>query len=111
MKREIGHKHIQKLIFFASMLIFLCMIFFLIIFGTRASADSGDIAGIHGYEQILVRPGDTLDGLAANYAPKHSHISASEYKAQIIRLNNLASDYLREGVYLMMPICSDSVLR
>ncbi len=110
MKREIGHKNIQKLIFFASMLIFLCMIFFLI-FGTRASADSGDIAGIHGYEQILVRPGDTLDGLAANYAPKHSHISASEYKAQIIRLNNLASDYLREGVYLMMPICSDSVLR
>ena len=110
MKREIGHKHIQKLIFFASMLIFLCMIFFLIL-GTRASADSGDISGIHGYEQILVRPGDTLDGLAANYAPKHSHISASEYKAQIIRLNNLASDYLREGVYLMMPICSSSVSR
>lgn len=104
MKNRISHKHYQKLLFFASMIVFLCMIFF-VIFGSRVSADSGDLTGIHGYEQILVRPGDTLDGLSAQYAQEFSHISTTEYKSLIIRLNNLASDYLREGVYLLMPVC------
>ena len=93
-----------KLVVSLVIVLILCMIFFLI-FSTKASADSGDLTDIRGYEQILVRPGDTLDGLAAAYAPRLSHVSAVEYKSQIVRLNNLASYYLREGVYLMMPVC------
>ena len=93
-----------KLVFSLGIVLILCMIFFFI-FSTKASADSGDLTDIRGYEQILVRSGDTLDGLAAAYAPRLSHVSAAEYKSQIVRLNNLASDYLREGVYLMMPVC------
>ena len=104
--RKITHlDKLQKLVLFASLFMFLCILFF-ILFSTRASADTGDISGIHGYEQILVRPGDTLDGLATHYAPIYSRIPVTEYKHYIIRLNNLASDYLREGVYLMMPVCT-----
>ena len=104
--RKISHlSQLQKLALFGSLIIILCILFF-ILFGTRASADTGDIYGIHGYEQVLVRPGDTLDGLAVRYSARLSHMPATEYKQHIIRLNNLASDYLREGVYLIMPVCT-----
>ena len=82
----------------------LCILF-CILFTTRAFADSGDLVDIQGYEQVLIRPGDTLDSLAYRYAGKLSHISVSEYKSRIIQLNDLESEYIREGVYLMLPIC------
>ena len=82
----------------------LCTLF-CILFTTRAFADSGDLSDIQGYEQVLIRPGDTLDSLAYRYAGNYSHLSVSEYKNQIILLNDLESEYIREGVYLMMPIC------
>ena len=82
----------------------LCALFF-ILFYSNASADSGDLLDIRGYEQVLIHSGDTLDGLAKKYAGIYSHISPSEYKNQIIQLNDLDSDYIREGIYLMMPVC------
>ena len=82
----------------------LCALFF-VLFYSNVSAESGDLIDVRGYEQVLIHPGDTLDGLAKKYAGLYSHISPSEYKNQIIQLNDLDSDYIREGIYLMMPIC------
>lgn len=82
----------------------LCAMFF-VLFYSSASAESGNLSDIRGYEQVLIRPGDTLDKLSREYAGIYSHISPSEYKNQIILLNDLDSDYIREGIYLMMPIC------
>ncbi len=82
----------------------LCALFF-VLFCSNVSAQSGDSLNVRGYEQVLIRPGDTLDKLSRQYAGIYSHISPSEYKNQIIQLNDLDSDYIREGIYLMMPIC------
>ncbi len=82
----------------------LCALFFLM-FNSNASAESGDLLSVRGYERVLIRPGDTLDKLSKKYAYSYSHISPSEYKNQIIQLNDLDSDYIREGIYLMMPVC------
>ena len=80
---------------------------FCILYTSHVSADSGDLSRIQGYEQVLIRPGDTLDSLAIRYAGENSHLSVSAYKNQIIQLNDLESEYIREGIYLMMPICRD----
>lgn len=80
-------------------------VLFCVLFSGHVSADSGDFTDIHGYERILVRPGDTLDDLAFSYAARYSHESMHEYKSKIIRINNLTSDYLYEGTYLILPIC------
>ena len=82
----------------------LCALFF-VLFHSNASADSGDLLSVKGYEQVLIHPGDTLDKLSREYAHRYSHISPLEYKNQIIQLNDLDSDYIREGIYLMMPVC------
>ncbi|MEE3467269.1 MAG: hypothetical protein VZQ83_02400 [Eubacterium sp.] len=84
-------------------------ILFFILFTTKVSADSGSLSSIQGYEQVLIRPGDTLDTLAHRYYKDYSHISFSEYKNQIIQLNDLESEYIREGIYLMMPICREDI--
>ena len=82
----------------------LCAVFF-VLFYSNASAESGDMLDVRGYEQVLIRPGDTLDGLAKKYSGIYSHVSPEAYKNQIILLNDLDSDYIREGIYLMMPVC------
>ena len=87
----------------------LCVLFF-ILFSTKAFADSGDLSCVQGYEQVLIHPGDTLDTLAKRYYKSYSHITASEYKNQIIQLNDLDSEFIREGIYLMMPICREDVV-
>ncbi len=77
---------------------------FCFIFSSQATADEGDTGRIRGYEQVLIRPGDTLTSLSKEYAAKYYRGTVSEYKEQIVRLNNLSSEYIHEGVYLMMPI-------
>ena len=86
----------------------LCSLFF-ILFTTRVSADSGNLSEVQGYEQVLIHTGDTLDSLSRHYAAQYSHLSVSEYKNQIIQLNDLDSEFIREGIYLMMPICRDDI--
>ena len=88
----------------------LCVLF-CILFTTRVSADSGSFSEVKGYEQVLIHPGDTLDSLARHFYKDYSYISVSEYKNQIIQLNDLDSEYIREGIYLMMPICRDDTKR
>lgn len=77
---------------------------FCFLFSSQANADEGDTGRIRGYEQVLIRPGDTLTSLSKKYAAKYYRGSVSEYKEQIVRLNNLSSEYIREGIYLMMPV-------
>ena len=82
----------------------LFIVIFFLAFGSRSEADCGDLNSIRGYERVLVRPGDTLDGLSSLYSSEYSHVSVYEYKSQIIRLNGLSSEYLKAGVYLLMPV-------
>ena len=97
--------HRKRIIVAGIGVILFCCVLFCVLFSSRVMADSGDLTSIHGYERILIRPGDTLDELADTYSSRYSYESMSEYKAKIIRINNLASDYLREGRYLIVPLC------
>ena len=83
----------------------LMVLLFFVLFTGRASADGGSFNDIKGYERVLIRPGYTLDSLAYSYSDRYSHLSAPDYRKLIIKLNDLSSTYLREGVYLMLPIC------
>lgn len=76
---------------------------FCVLYSSQVSANNGDYNRIKGYEQVLVRPGDTLTSLARDYSTRYYHGSVSEYREQIVRLNNLSSEYIRSGTYLMMP--------
>ena len=74
------------------------------IFPSKVSADTRSTGEISGYERILIRPGDTLDTISALYSEKYAFGNASEYKADIKKINALSSDYIKEGVYLLMPV-------
>ncbi|MCR4605905.1 MAG: LysM peptidoglycan-binding domain-containing protein, partial [Eubacterium sp.] len=91
-------------IFAFAAIFMIVFIFAFMLFSSHASADSGDANEVSGYEVILVHAGDTLDGLSSKYSSEYSHMSAPEYKVQIVRMNGLSSDYIREGRYLLMPI-------
>lgn len=70
---------------------------------SQVSADSGNLNTMKSYESILVREGDTLTALADRYAGDKSHFSSRQYMTAIISLNNLSSEYIEAGQYLLLP--------
>ncbi|MCH5266598.1 MAG: LysM peptidoglycan-binding domain-containing protein [Lachnospiraceae bacterium] len=76
---------------------------FFLFFSSPVSADSGRLHEMKGYESVLIRDGDTLSSLAYSYAPVKSHMSENEYLAAVISLNNMSSEYIRAGEYLLIP--------
>ncbi|MCH5252125.1 MAG: LysM peptidoglycan-binding domain-containing protein [Lachnospiraceae bacterium] len=93
---------------FKNMLVFIIpvVLFFLCFFlfkAPRVSADSGDLNTMKNYESVLIREGDTLTSLSEQYAGDRSHFSSQEYMTAIISLNNLSSEYIEAGNYLLLP--------
>lgn len=76
-----------------------CMIFY-----SQASADSGDQDAITCVESVLVKKGDTLSSIAKKYAAVYSYHSDKEYTNTILELNNMDSEYIRSGSYILLPV-------
>ena len=81
----------------------LLIIIFFTAGGAGASASSGDLDNMKNYESVLIKDGDTLSSIARQYASDMSHFSEQEYLESIISLNNLDSDYIIAGHYLLLP--------
>lgn len=81
----------------------LLIIIFFTAGGADASASSGDLDNMKNYESVLIKDGDTLSSIARQYASDMSHFSEQEYLESIISLNNLDSDYIVAGHYLLLP--------
>lgn len=102
MKNNIRWKRILFLIIPVT-LISIIVFFFIIGAGSHVSADAGDLNTMKGYESVLVREGDTISSLADSYVEKYSHFSKAKYVEAIISLNNLSSEYIQSGNYLLLP--------
>lgn len=74
----------------------------------KASANVVGLEDVQRIERVLVKEGDTLSGIAERYAGQYSHLTSSEYQADIIELNNLSSPYITAGNYIMLPNYVDS---
>lgn len=100
--KNLRWKHILFLIIPA--ILILAFIFsFAFSSGNRVSADAGDLNTMKSYESVLVREGDTISSLADSYAKEYSHLTKEDYVEAIVSLNNLSSEYIQSGSYLLMP--------
>ena len=56
------------------------------------------------YQEVLIRSGDTLWSLAEAY--NRSSMSTKDYVAYIMEFNHMGSEFLREGMHLVIPVVS-----
>lgn len=101
-------KRVEKNTAAKSMIIFLIATLLLIIcfclfFSSRVSADSETSGYINSVESVLVKKGETLTSIAQKYAPDYSRVSAKEYTEHIRVLNNMDSEYIQAGHYILLP--------
>ncbi len=80
--------------------IFICVWLFM---GTEVSASTGDINQLKTYQSVLVKDGDTLTSIASQHAKENSYYSDEKYMEAIIGLNNLESQHIKAGTYLLLP--------
>ena len=83
--------------------VFIMLGCFFFAFNTPVSADAGGLSHVSKVESVLVRKGDTLSSLAGYYGARYSHVSRGEYLDQIRQLNDMDSDYITAGSYLLVP--------
>lgn len=77
---------------------------FCLIFYSQASAGTGEQDSITRVESVLVKKGDTLTSIAGKYASVYSSHTDKEYASTILELNNMDSEYIRSGTYILLPI-------
>ena len=82
--------------------LFLCFGF---IFRTDVSAggSTANLGEVKQVRSVLIKQGDTLSSLARTYAGEMSQLPAEEYMSQMIELNNLDSEYIQAGHYILLP--------
>ena len=93
----------NNLVFLILPATFLLLLIFFLILGDSVSAESGDINEMKSYDTVLLKDGDTLSSVAASYAREYSYFSEEDYQEAIITLNNLSSEYVQAGSYLLLP--------
>lgn len=76
------------------------------VFGTSNPVDAHDTSqtetlSVKCYKSIELQEGDTLWGIAETYMDD-TYESVDEYISELKRLNNLESDEIHEGCYLMV---------
>lgn len=79
------------------------VLYFCISFPSRVSAEYGGLNEITSVEPLLVEKGDTLSAISERYAPEYSYITAKEYMQDILELNNLHSEHIQAGKYILLP--------
>lgn len=93
-----------------SLLLIPITIFLVILFctflgtGNSVAAEEGEHSQMQRYESILIRDGDTLSSISADYAEQYSSYSEQIYMQSIIELNDLSSEYIQAGNYILLPV-------
>ena len=103
-KRKV--KKVKREIFFCSLFIFFIVNGIILIssFSTQAS-DLNHQPSYKYYKNIQIQKGDTLWSIANEYADEH-YKSKNEYVQEVKRMNNLTSDHIKSGYYLIIPYYS-----
>ncbi len=92
-----------KAYFFLAILTLVLIILFSLIMRTSVSADTGSSAEIKSYETCLIRQGDTLSSIAEDNAGRLSHFTRDEYIQQLMEFNNINSEHIKAGQYILLP--------
>ena len=79
-------------------------LYFCITLKSNVSAEYGGLNNISRVESVLIRRGDTVTAIAEKYAPEYSYISAKQYMKDIMELNNMNSEHIQAGKYILLPI-------
>lgn len=85
------------------LLTFVLALLFFFFMRTPASADSGSCIEVKSYETCLIREGDTLSSIAADHADRLSYLSCKQYMQQIMDFNNMNSEHIKAGQYILLP--------
>jgi hypothetical protein len=96
-------KSCRKRIFLLAGITIAFLVVFITVMRVPASADSGSYTEMKRYETCLIREGDTLSAIAEVNASRLSHITVDEYIQRIMELNNMDSEYITAGHYILLP--------
>lgn len=101
--RTLRHRQINR--HYRQLVLFLCGVITLLIvllFMSQRSPAQADEMVIKTYQSKMIEPGDCLWSLAEEY--RLPEMSVEEYMAEIRRVNQLSSNELVSGEYLILPI-------
>lgn len=100
-KSEIPYYLLGKAAF---LLLFMVALFLIVLFvlPERSAAAGNTAGGTYVITSVQIEEGDSLWSLASRYYTEEFS-SVSNYIAEIKRMNNLSSDVLYEGNYLLIP--------
>ena len=76
---------------------------FMLFSNSKVSANTVGLSEVTKVESVLVKKGDTMSSIAKEYAAQYSHVPVSDYLEQIKSLNNLSSEYITAGSYILLP--------
>lgn len=76
---------------------------FMLFSNSKVSANTVGLSEVTKVESVLVKKGDTLSGIANEYAVRYSHVPVSDYLEQIKSLNALSSEHITAGSYILLP--------
>ena len=89
-----------KLLIIPTLVLVCCFFFFA---PSKVSAGAGSLNDIVDVESVLIKRGDTLSSIAEEYAPTMSFSTSEVYLQDIIELNNLDSQHIKAGSYILLP--------
>lgn len=99
-KTEIPFEFIGRV---AALVLFMVALFLVVLFVLpERKAAAGDSVSTYGITSVQIEEGDSLWSLASEYYSEE-FISIANYIEEIKRMNNLSSDTLYAGNYILIP--------
>ncbi len=93
------NRHYRQLVFFLCGIITVLIV---LLFTSKNSVAQADEMVIETYRSEVIQPGDSLWSLAEEY--RLPDMSVEEYMIEIRRINQMSSNELVSGEYLILPI-------
>ena len=101
--RTLRYRRINR--YYRQLVLFLCgviIILIVLLFTSQNSVAQADEMVLETYRSQVIQPGDSLWGLAEKY--RLPDMSVEDYMIEIRRINQLNSNELISGEYLILPI-------
>lgn len=99
------HKRMRKLIYNNKIMLTMGIVLFMSLFiigGMKLVRADESIQYNKSFVSIEIKDGDTLTSIATEYAVSAAHYS--DYIEEVKSINNLKSDTIHTGCYLMVPV-------
>lgn len=78
---------------------------------TSFAEDAGSVTNYKYFTSIQVEKGDTLWSIAEEYADDVHYDSRNDYIIEVMAMNNMSSDELKSGQYLLIPYYSSEFVK